>query len=83
MRCPREHVEYGSQMLADNAITLHLMRCPWCVSIEVFACGDHFHIGHNDPKLGKDCKARDAEVWEGWMAERGRRASRSQRALRP
>lgn len=81
MICPREHVAYGSQMLADNAVTLHLMRCPWCVSIEAFACGDHFHIGHRNAKKGRDCKARDAEVWAEWMANR--RARRSERPLQP
>lgn len=82
MSCPREHVAYGSQMLADNALALHLMRCPWCTSIEAFACGDHFHIGHRDPKQGRDCKARDAKVWEGWMTDRGRRGSVPERPLR-
>lgn len=46
MTCPPDHLEYLSQMLADNAVILHKMIHPTCVGIQAFPCGDHWHIGH-------------------------------------
>lgn len=44
--CPPDHIEYLSEMLAENALTLHDFMHPGCVGIQKFRCGDHWHIGH-------------------------------------
>lgn len=45
--CQAEKVEYLSQMLADNAVQLHKLSAPDCTTIAAYACGDHYHIGHD------------------------------------
>jgi hypothetical protein len=45
-KCPAGHTVYLSEMVADNAVTLHQFKHPQCTSIQRFSCGDHFHIGH-------------------------------------
>lgn len=60
--CPPKHTVYLSQMVADNAVTLHRFQNPDCTSITTFPCGDHFHIGHNT-KAGKErCMAVTHEL---------------------
>lgn len=53
--CPPDHMEYLSQMLADNAVTLHSFTHPGCTGIRAFECGDHWHIGHEDWRNKRDC----------------------------
>lgn len=55
--CPPDHTPYGSQQLADNAATLHEWAAPACAGLDVFAHGDHWHIGHHCVADGDHCKA--------------------------
>lgn len=63
--CPEgKHIEYLSQMLADNAVILHKFLSPTCDTIVAFECGDHFHIGHTS-KAGKTA-CIEAQGITGW-----------------
>lgn len=53
--CPPGHVEYPSEMVANNAVTLHMFVHPGCTKIEAFECGDHWHIGHHSPLDKANC----------------------------
>ena len=82
--CPPGHLVYDSEMLAENAVTLHQLSLPDCPGgIHVFPCGDHFHIGHRRASQGDRCKEQDDAKWEqratkrGW--NRGRWASQNRR----
>lgn len=67
--CPEgKHVAYLSQMLADNAVTLHLMLSPTCTTIQAFECGDHFHIGHTTRAGKADCLAAQGLTGQEWGA---------------
>lgn len=50
------HVDYLSQMLADNAVTIHQLRHPNCGGFHSFPHGDHFHVGHPSVSVGLACK---------------------------
>ncbi len=73
--CPPKHVEYLSEGLALNAVTLHKMRNPNCEGAEWFPCGDHFHIGHHTALQGYACKtdpehvAAGERIWNGGRHE--------------
>lgn len=57
LRCPPRHVEYLSQMLADNAMTLHSFIHPGCPGTDRWECGDHWHIGHKTKEDKQICVA--------------------------
>lgn len=65
-----EHLEYDSQMLAENAAALHLIEFPHCGGIVAFPCGSHWHIGHRQRHIGDACKARHAEWKRGAPPDR-------------
>ena len=60
--CPPDHVAYGCQQMADNAVTLHGIAYPFCEGIRAFPCGDHFHIGHPKRESGRMCRAYNGEA---------------------
>lgn len=62
VECPKNHTEYPSRMVADNAKTLHQMRNPLCWDIRVFMCGDHFHIGHSSEEGKEECMATSVPI---------------------
>jgi hypothetical protein len=63
MTCPPGHIDYLSAATTSNALALRRVAHPWCEGMHSWACGDHFHIGHDSPAIGDRCKARDAERW--------------------
>lgn len=44
--------KWWSRMLADNAATLHTWLHQGCGLIDVYECGDHWHIGHRRTAAG-------------------------------
>ena len=61
--CPDGHTVYLSQMLADNAVTLHRIRDAHCPAYSAFPHGDHWHVGHPSKGDGDICKAASVRVW--------------------
>lgn len=57
-RCPNmlTHVEYASEMLARNMVTIHELA-DQCTAFHHWPCGDHWHVGHKTKAAGDWCKA--------------------------
>ena len=69
------HFRYDSEMLANNAVTLHRLASPDCEGIYAFPCMDHFHIGHRKPSQSARCKASSP------TRPHSKRAAKAQRTL--
>ena len=59
------HAIYLSQQTAWNAMLLHRMKNPKCYGINVFACEDHFHIGHINKESKEFCLETEIPIRRG------------------
>lgn len=49
MRACSTHKRYDTMFVAERAAVISSHR--WKTEIVAFACGNHYHIGHQDPSL--------------------------------
>lgn len=74
-----DKVDYLSRAVAANAVELHKFSAPECTTIAAYACGDHFHIGHDGLTAEARTLAAACKAAHPFYAPLGRRRHRARK----